>query len=264
MSSALPACRGTATRCSRRTGPGRSARAHRATRRSCRQRGRARRRASTREGAGRRNATTWKLSWSEAWAVGDRAFHPGSAENEFGLSHGAWDGGIDAHCRRATTDVLSKITRAADPPAARQRRRCMSASPQSQSPGTPGQPDVTALLLAWGAGDRAALDALVPAVYAALRIQAAKALRREAEGHTLSTTALVHEAYLRLVDQSRVRIESRSHFYGIAARVMRRILVDHARARSAAKRGGQAGAATHPVTLRDADTTGEPAAEVLA
>lgn len=141
----------------------------------------------------------------------------------------------------------------------------MSASSQPQSPGTPGHPDVTALLLAWGAGDRAALDALVPAVYSALRAQAARELRREAEGHTLSTTALVHEAYLRLVDQARVRVESRSHFYGIAARVMRQILVDHARARGAAKRGGHDGAATHPVTLGDADAaTGEPAAEVLA
>lgn len=141
----------------------------------------------------------------------------------------------------------------------------MSASSQPHSPGAPQSPDVTALLLAWGAGDRAALDALVPAVYSALHAQAARALRREAEGHTLSTTALVHEAYLRLVDQARVRVESRSHFYGIAARVMRQILVDHARARGAEKRGGQAGGITHPVTLGDADAAGgEPAAEVLA
>jgi RNA polymerase sigma factor (TIGR02999 family) len=161
--------------------------------------------------------------------------------------------------------VLSEINRAADPTVARQRRRCMSASSQPQSPGTSGQPDVTALLLAWGAGDRAALDVLVPVVYAALRAQAARALRQEADGHTLSTTALVHEAYLRLVDQSRVRVESRSHFYGIAARLMRQILVDHARARGAAKRGGLDGDAAHPVTLGDADAaTGEPAAEVLA
>lgn len=141
----------------------------------------------------------------------------------------------------------------------------MSASSQPRSPETPVPPDVTALLLAWGAGDRAALDALLPAVYAALRAQAAKALRGEAEGHTLSTTALVHETYLRLVDQARVRVESRSHFYGIAARLMRQILVDHARSRGAAKRGGHGGEATHPVTLGDADAAiGEPAAEVLA
>jgi RNA polymerase sigma factor (TIGR02999 family) len=141
----------------------------------------------------------------------------------------------------------------------------MSASSKPQSPATPGPTDVTALLLAWGAGDRAALDALVPAVYAALRAQATKALGHEATGHTLSTTALVHEAYLRLVDQARVQVESRSHFYAIAARVMRQILVDHARARGAAKRGGLAGQALHPVTLGDADAVSiEPAVEVLA
>ena len=141
----------------------------------------------------------------------------------------------------------------------------MSASSQPQSHGTPEPTDVTALLLAWGAGDRAALDALVPAVYAALHAQAAKALRREAAGHTLSTTALVHEAYLRLVDQARVRVENRAHCYGIAARVMRQILVDHARARGAAKRGGLDGEATRLVTLGDADAaTSEPGAEVLA
>jgi RNA polymerase sigma factor (TIGR02999 family) len=141
----------------------------------------------------------------------------------------------------------------------------MSASSQPQSHGKPASPDVTALLLAWGAGDRAALDALVPAVYSALHAEAAKVLRREAAGHTLSTTALVHEAYLRLVDQARVRVENRAHFYGIAARVMRQILVDHARARGAAKRGGHDGEATHLLTLGAADVaTSEPAAEVLA
>ena len=141
----------------------------------------------------------------------------------------------------------------------------MPASLEAQSPGTPGPVDVTALLLAWGGGDRAALDALVPAVYAALRAQAARALAHEAEGHTLSTTALVHEAYLRLVDQNRVQAESRSHFYAIAARVMRQVLVDHARARGATKRGGHDGQAVHAVTLGEADaTTAEPAAEVLA
>ena len=128
-----------------------------------------------------------------------------------------------------------------------------------------GPPDVTALLLAWGAGDRAALDALVPVVYAALHAQAARALRREAAGHTLSATALVHETYLRLVDQARVRVESRGQFYGVAARVMRQILVDHARTRAAAKRGGEAGEAARAVTLGEAlAVTSEPAAEVLA
>lgn len=138
-------------------------------------------------------------------------------------------------------------------------------SSEAQSAGSPESVDVTGLLLAWGAGDRDALGALVPAVYAALRAQASRLLRREAPGHTLTTTALVHEAYLRLVDQGRVRAESRGHFYGIAARVMRQILVDHARARAAAKRGGGSGVVAFPITLAEADaSTDEPAAEVLA
>src|SRR5829696_2060994 len=144
----------------------------------------------------------------------------------------------------------------------------MSASSQPQSHGTPAPTDVTALLLAWGAGDRAALDALVPAVYAALHAQAARALRNEATGHTLSTTALVHEAYLRLVDQARVRVENRAHFYGIAARVMRQILVDHGRARGGSPRGARgaraarrarprAGAARRAALLRRAHHPGD-------
>ena len=141
----------------------------------------------------------------------------------------------------------------------------MAGSPQAQSTGNGGQADITALLLAWGAGDGSALDALVPAVYTALRAQAARVLRNEAAGHTLSTTALVHEAYLRLVDQARVRVESRAHFYGIAARLMRQILVDHARTRAAAKRGGRDGEAADAITLGDGDVAaGEPGPEVLA
>ncbi len=110
-------------------------------------------------------------------------------------------------------------------------------------------PEITSLLEAWGGGDRAALDALLPVVYAELRQQAARALRREKVGHTLQPTALVHEAYLRLVDQHRARWESRSQFFGVAAEVMRRVLVDHARAQQTAKRGGGVG----NVTLSDAD-----------
>jgi len=110
--------------------------------------------------------------------------------------------------------------------------------------------DVTALLLAWGAGDQAALDRLLPAVYAELRRQARRALRREGAGHTLQPTALVHEAYLRLVDNRQARWENRNHFFAVAAQAMRRILVDHARARRRAKRGGGGVA----LTLSDADT----------
>src|SRR5829696_4555605 len=108
---------------------------------------------------------------------------------------------------------------------------------------------VTALLIAWSEGDGAALDTLLPVVYAELRRQARRALRREAAGHTLQPTALVHEAYLRLVDQRPIRWQGRTQFFGVAARCMRQVLVDAARTRRAAKRGRGA----HPVTLSDAE-----------
>jgi RNA polymerase sigma factor (TIGR02999 family) len=97
--------------------------------------------------------------------------------------------------------------------------------------------DVTDLLVAWSTGRREALDQLMPLVYEQLRQLAHGQLRRERPGGTIGTTALVHEAYLRLVDQSRARLESRSHFFSLAARVMRRVLVDEARRRHAEKRG---------------------------
>lgn len=97
---------------------------------------------------------------------------------------------------------------------------------------------VTRLLQAWGAGDPAASDALVPLVYAELRRQARLALRREGEGHTLQPTALVHEAWLRMDGQHDARWESRTQFLAVAAQTMRRVLVDHARTRRAIKRGG--------------------------
>ena len=98
---------------------------------------------------------------------------------------------------------------------------------------------VTELLHAWSDGDTAALDQLVPVVYDELRRQASRYLRREQGGHTLQTTALVNEAYLRLVDQKNIRWQNRAQFFGIAAQLMRRILVDHARAKHRAKRGGR-------------------------
>jgi RNA polymerase sigma factor (TIGR02999 family) len=101
-------------------------------------------------------------------------------------------------------------------------------------------PAVTELLRAWGAGDAAASEALVPLVYAELRRQARRALRREGEGHTLQATALVHEAWLRLDGQHDARWESRTQFLAVAAQMMRRVLVDHARTRRARKRGGGA------------------------
>jgi RNA polymerase sigma factor (TIGR02999 family) len=98
--------------------------------------------------------------------------------------------------------------------------------------------DVTQLLSRWRDGDPAALDALIPLVYSELRRMAARHLRRERPQHTLQPTALVHEAFVKLVDQRDVRWQNRAHFYGIAAQAIRRILVDHARGRAAEKRGG--------------------------
>ena len=95
---------------------------------------------------------------------------------------------------------------------------------------------VTELLVAWRQGDEGAAERLIPLVYHELRARAAGALRRERRAHTLTPTALVHEAYLRLVDGRPPDVEGRKHFLAIAARVMRRVLVDHARARNAAKR----------------------------
>lgn len=104
--------------------------------------------------------------------------------------------------------------------------------------------DLTVLLLDWVAGDEDALERLTPAIYEDLKKIARNRLRGERNGHTLQPTALVNEAYLRLVDQERVQWTCRAHFFAVSARVMRRILVDHARRRQAEKRGGQAPAIT--------------------
>ena len=111
--------------------------------------------------------------------------------------------------------------------------------------------DVTALLRACARGDRAALDELLPLVYGELRRQAARCLRAQPAGHALQPTALVHEAYLRLVDRGGTGADwqDRSHFFAVAARVMRSLLVDYARARRTAKRRGGA----HALTLDGAD-----------
>jgi len=107
-------------------------------------------------------------------------------------------------------------------------------SPPSQ------QHEITELLLEWSDGNQAALDELYPLVYEELRRLAHRYLRRERKAHTLQTTALINEAYLRLVDQRQVHWENRSHFFGIAAKMMRRILIDHARRYQYVKRGGGA------------------------
>ena len=109
--------------------------------------------------------------------------------------------------------------------------------------------DITDLLVAWRAGDAAAVERLMKLVYDELRRQAGRAMRREDAAHTLQPTALVNEAYLRLLDQRRIEWRNRAQFFGVAANVMRRILVDHARRRRAEKRGGGDAA----VSLNDAE-----------
>jgi RNA polymerase sigma factor (TIGR02999 family) len=123
---------------------------------------------------------------------------------------------------------------------------------------------VTDLLRAWAAGDPAALDELLPLVYDELRRQARRYMRAQPPGHTLQTTALVHEAYLRLVGQSHVDWQGRAHFLGVASKAMRSILVDHARARSAAKRGGAARAVTLDEAGGLADASSQRGVDVLA
>ena len=105
---------------------------------------------------------------------------------------------------------------------------------------TPSQ-EITAMLRAWGEGNRAVLDQLLPLVHHELHRQAHRYLRRERANHTLQTTALINEAYLKLVDQRAVQWQNRAHFFGIAAQAMRRILVDYARTKNREKRGGPAG-----------------------
>jgi RNA polymerase sigma-70 factor (ECF subfamily) len=108
-------------------------------------------------------------------------------------------------------------------------------------PETNGPPrQITERLIAWGNGEAAALDDVIPAVYNELRRMADRYLRLERADHTLQPTALVHEAYLRLIDQRQVSWQNRAHFFGVAAQMMRRILVDHARTRQRDKRGGNA------------------------
>ena len=120
---------------------------------------------------------------------------------------------------------------------------------------------MTQLLVAWSGGDRAALDELAPLVYDELRRIARRHMKREREGHTLQTTALVNEAYMRLIDQREVRWQNRAHFFAIAARMMRRILIDHARGRHYEKRGG---GAPHVALDEAAELSDGRAAEMVA
>src|SRR5262245_57620293 len=104
----------------------------------------------------------------------------------------------------------------------------------------PNPHEVSQLLLAWSEGDKAAMDQLMPLVYGELRRLAKHHMRRERAGHTLQTTALIHEAYLRLIDASQVRLENRRHFFAVASRLMRQVLTDLARERGRQTRGGEA------------------------
>ena len=121
--------------------------------------------------------------------------------------------------------------------------------------------DVTGLLLSWRQGDAAALDRLVPLVYDELRRVARRHLRREQPGHALQATALVHEVYLRLVDVNRMTLKNRTHFFALAATLMRQILVDQARRQHADKRGGR----VTMVSLDDVPPVAQPSSvDVLA
>ena len=121
--------------------------------------------------------------------------------------------------------------------------------------------NVTLLLRKWSDGDSGALEQLTPLIYDELRRLAHQHMKREKPGHMLQTTALVHEAYLRLINQSQVRFENRAHFFAIAARLMRQVLVDDARRRKSAKRGG----GTMTIALDDASNLAQQEAEnVLA
>jgi RNA polymerase sigma factor (TIGR02999 family) len=125
----------------------------------------------------------------------------------------------------------------------------------------PDSTDITGLLKAWGQGDQEALEQLTPLVYAELRAQARRYMRNERSGVTLQSTALVHETYLRLVDARDVDWHDRVHFFALSSQLMRRILVDAARARSAAKRGGRAARVEHASAV---DLDQIPAADLNA
>jgi RNA polymerase sigma factor (TIGR02999 family) len=121
-------------------------------------------------------------------------------------------------------------------PLREERRNMFGPAPLDEVPKDAG--DVTSLLLQWGNGDSSALDRLTPIIYNDLLRLAKARLGRENRECTLQPTALVHESYLRLADQTRLRLQNRAHFYAVAANTMRRVLIDHARKRKAEKRGG--------------------------
>jgi RNA polymerase sigma factor (TIGR02999 family) len=124
----------------------------------------------------------------------------------------------------------------------------------------PPSGEISQLLIGWNSGDQAARDRLLPLVYDELRRMAKRHMGRQNPGRTLQTTALIHEAYLRLVSRPRQRWQNRAHFFAVGAQAMRHILVDYARSRHSAKRGGGA----RGVSLDEAAVMNEPAAELVA
>jgi RNA polymerase sigma factor (TIGR02999 family) len=129
---------------------------------------------------------------------------------------------------------------------------------------TAGHSDITRLLQRWSAGDRHSLDRVLPLVYEELRHIAARQLKHESDGHSLDPTDLVHALYLQLVDQRRASWANRAHFYGVAAGMMRRILVDHARARLAVKRGATTTSVSLTALVNDPTAENVPLSDVLA
>jgi RNA polymerase sigma factor (TIGR02999 family) len=126
---------------------------------------------------------------------------------------------------------------------------------------TPSAQQVTQLLIEWGNGNQAALEQLIPMVYAELHKMARRYMNQQNPPHTLQTTALIHEAYLRLAGDSAKRWQNRAHFFGVAAKAMRHVLVDHARARCSEKRGG----VLRPLRLdEEIDSSGERMAQLIA
>jgi len=123
----------------------------------------------------------------------------------------------------------------------------------------PASPNITVILERWNRGEQHALDELVPVIYKELRRLAGHYLRRERHDHTLQPTALINEVFLRLLGDQDVKWQNRAHFFGVAARLMRQILVDHARARQAAKRGGR----HYSLSLSEADRVAEQSAVEL-
>ena len=138
-------------------------------------------------------------------------------------------------------------------------KACDGRNLTAQRMSSPDPKQITQLLIAWGQGDESARDQLIPLIYDELRRLARKHLRRERPGHTLQTSALVNEAYLRMAGQS-VSWQGRAHFFGIAARLMRQILVDHARLRGNAKHGGD----WRRVSLDAADIGQDQTTDILA